>query len=172
MAMEANTLRELQSLVGLECDCSNLAMETGRRIQLMLERICNTGYYQEYFFLPYDYESLKYITAQVDAMPTMLGYDYLPCLDEDARFLLPNKIYNPLDVNELLAPLFRYKINRPRVRVHMIGVGLFLLFFQACMRVTYGSEFRFDLAVRAIMSGLPEDTIRAEMDRIIVQGLV
>jgi hypothetical protein len=64
-----------------------------------------------------------------------------------------------------------YKINRQILRIPMTGVGLFLLFFHSCLQTNYGREFRFDLAVKAVMSGLPEETIRTEVERIIYQGL-
>ena len=170
-AMEENTAHELLKLIGLETDYSQHAMETRRRIKLMLQKIGYTGWGADDYY-PFSKESLMHLTSYVDAMSNTLGYDYHRCLDEDASLLIPGKlIHNPLDVNEFLHPLFTYKFNRQFLRIPMIGVGLFLLFFHTCLQTNYGREFRFDLAVKAVMSGLPEETIRTEVERIIYQGL-
>ena len=170
-AMEENTVHELLKLVGLENDYCRHVMETRRRLKLMLQRIVYTEWGADYY--PFSKESLMYLTSYVNAMPNTLGYDYRRCLEEDASFLLPGKlIHNPLDVNEFLQPLFTYKFNRQFLRIPMIGVGLFLLFFHTCLQTNYGKEFRFDLTVKAVMSDLPEETIRSEVERIIYQGLV
>ena len=170
-AMEENTVHELMKLVGLETDYSQHALETRRRIKLMLQRIGHTEWGADYY--PFSKESLMYLTSYVNAMPNTLGYDYHRCLEEDASFLLPDKLtHNPFDVNELLQFLFMYKINRQFLRIPIVGVGLFLLFFYTCLQTNCGREFRFDLAVKAAMSGLPEETIRTEVERIIYQGLV
>ena len=159
-------------LAGLENDYSRHAMETRRRIKLMLQRIGYTEWGADDFY-PFSKESLMHLTSYVDAMSNTLGYDYHRCLDEDASLLIPGKlILNPLDVNEFLQPLFTYKFNRQFLRIPMIGVGLFLLFFHTCLQTNYGKEFRFDLTVKAVMSDLPEETIRSEVERIIYQGLV
>ena len=169
-AMEENTVYELLKLAGLEDDYSRYAMETRRRIKLMLQRIVYTEWGADYY--PFSKEYLMYLTSYVDAMSNTLGYDYHRCLDEDASLLIPGKlIHNPLDVNELLQFLFMYKLKRQFLRIPMIGIGLFLLFFHSCLQTNYGREFRFDLAVKAVMSGLPEETIRTEVERIIYQGL-
>ena len=170
-AMEENTVHELLKLAGLENDYSRHAMETRRRIKLMLQRIGYTEWGADDFY-PFSKESLMHLTSYVDAMSNTLGYDYHRCLDEDASLLIPGKlIHNPLDVNEFLQPLFTYKFNRQFLRIPMIGVGLFLLFFHTCLQTNYGKEFRFDLVAKAVMSGLPEETIRTEVERIIYQGL-
>ena len=169
-AMEENTVHELLKLIGLETDYSQHVLETRRRLKLMLQRIVYTKWGVDYY--PFSKESLMYLTSYVNAMPNTLGYDYRRCLEEDASFLLPDKLtHDPLDVNELLLFLFMYKINRQILRIPMTGVGLFLLFFHSCLQTNYGREFRFDLAVKAVMSGLPEETIRTEVERIIYQGL-
>ena len=171
-AMEENTAHELLKLIGLETDYSQHAMETRRRIKLMLQKIGYTGWGADDYY-PFSKESLMHLTSYVDAMSNTLGYDYHRCLDEDASLLIPGKlIHNPLDVNEFLHPLFTYKFNRQFLRIPMIGVGLFLLFFHTCLQTNYGKEFRFDLTVKAVMSDLPEETIRSEVERIIYQGLV
>ena len=171
-AMEENTVHELLKLAGLENDYSRHAMETSRRIKLMLQRIGYTGWGADDYY-PFSKESLMHLTSYVDAMSNTLGYDYHRCLDEDASLLIPGKlIHNPLDVNEFLHPLFTYKFNRQFLRIPMIGVGLFLLFFHTCLQTNYGKEFCFDLVAKAVMSGLPEETIRTEVERIIYQGLV
>ena len=170
-AMEENTVHELLRLAGLENDYSRHATETRRRLKLILQRIVYTEWGADYY--PFSKESLMYLTSYVNTMPNTLGYDYRRCLEEDASFLLPDKLtHDPLDVNELLQFLFMYKLNRQFLRIPMIGVGLFLLFFHTCLQTNYGREFRFDLAVKAVMSGLPEETIRSEVERIIYQGLV
>jgi hypothetical protein len=169
-AMEENTAHELLKLIGLETDYSQHVLETRRRLKLMLQRIAYTEWGADYY--PFSKESLMYLTSYVNAMPNTLGYDYRRCLEEDASFLLPDNLtHDPLDVNELLLFLFMYKINRQILRIPMTGVGLFLLFFHSCLQTNYGREFRFDLAVKAVMSGLPEETIRTEVERIIYQGL-
>ena len=170
-AMEENTVYELLKLAGIENDYWRHAMETRRRIKLMLQRIGYTGWGADDYY-PFSKESLMYLTSYVNAMPNTLGYDYRRCLEEDASFLLPDKLtHDPLDVNELLQFLFMYKLNQQFLRIPMIGIGLFLLFFHSCLQTNYGREFRFDLAVKAVMSGLPEETIRTEVERIIYQGL-
>ena len=170
-AMEENTAHELLKLIGLETDYSQHVLETRRRLKLMLQRIVYTEWGADYY--PFSKESLMYLTSYVNAMPNTLGYDYRRCLEEDASFLLPDKLtHDPLDVNELLQFLFMYKLNRQFLRIPMIGVGLFLLFFHTCLQTNYGKEFRFDLTVKAVMSDLPEETIRSEVERIIYQGLV
>ena len=169
-AMEENTVHELLKLIGLETDYSQHVLETRRRLKLMLQRIVYTEWGADYY--PFSKESLMHLTSYVDAMSNTLGYDYHRCLDEDASLLIPGKlILNPLDVNEFLQPLFTYKFNRQFLRIPMIGVGLFLLFFHTCLQTNYGKEFRFDLVAKAVMSGLPEETIRTEVERIIYQGL-
>ena len=170
-AMEENTVHELLKLVGLENDYCRHVMETRRRLKLMLQRIVYTEWRADYY--PFSKESLMHLTSYVNAMPNTLGYDYHRCLDEDASLLIPGKlILNPLDVNEFLQPLFTYKFNRQFLRIPMIGVGLFLLFFHTCLQTNYGKEFRFDLVAKAVMSGLPEEAIQSEVERIIYQGLV
>ena len=93
-------------------------------------------------YYPFSKESLMYLTSYVDAMSNTLGYDYHRCLDEDASLLIPGKLIH-----------------------NQLDVNEFL-------QPLFTYKFRFDLVAKAVMSGLPEEAIRSEVERIIYQGLV
>lgn len=162
--VEQQAFGRLFAIAGLASDSSQPATETRRRISQIGERIFMglDPYY------PYSARSLSEITAYIDALPKPLGYAYRQTLSREAELLIPQPLFDEIDVGELLQGLRIWRNNRGHLNCGLLGVGLFLLFFHRCVVVTHGADIRWDRIVDCVMfSG--EDTLSDKIQNIIYE---
>lgn len=165
LLVEQQTFERLFFIAGLASDLSQPAAETRRRIHRLGEWIF-TGMCKHY---PFSAKSLAEITAYIDALPKPLGYAYRQTLSREAELLIPQPVFDEIDVGELLQAFRIWHYNRGQLNCGLLGVGLFLLFFHRCIVVTQGADIRWDRVVDCVMLSR-EDTLRYEIQNILNEG--
>ena len=171
MDMEAATEAKLARVARVDDNPHPAYAETRRRIHVAATQI----FCMEWMFnMPpgiFTADWLTKITAYMNALPKPLGYDYVPVLRREAALLIPRTIGDAYDVDEMLRSLFIWRKNCCFLHDPLLIVGLFLLFFLEAQKLNFSRQFRYDLAVDAIMSWKSEVEIREDVNSILHQGL-
>lgn len=174
LSMEAAAEAKLAQITGIYDNPHPACAETRRRIHVVAEPFFCAGWDwdPEKPRIPFSADQLAKVTADINALPKPLGYDYMPVLHREAKLLIPKPIERPNDVNEMLRSFFIWRKNCDSLHDPLLIVGLFLLFFRKTLEVNFFRQFRYDLVIEAVMSWKNEFEIREDVNRIIHQGLM